>query len=196
MSATADFLVEIGTEELPPKSLAALEQAFAGHIQEALGNAGLSYTSLRSFATPRRLAVLVSGLQCEQPPQKVEKRGPPVSVAFAADGTPTRAAVAFAEGCGVPVEALGRVETAEGRLAVSQCRGGRPARLGVAARHRERRAGGTADTAPNALGKRRHRIRTAGTLGRDAAGRCRTPGPVLGISPGRADSRASVPCAR
>ncbi|MDH4022462.1 MAG: glycine--tRNA ligase subunit beta [Gammaproteobacteria bacterium] len=114
MSVTADFLVEIGTEELPPKSLAALEQAFAGYIQEALGAAGLGYTGFSSFATPRRLAVLVSDLQCEQPRQKVEKRGPPVAVAFAADGSPTRAAAAFAEGCGVPVEALGRLETAKG----------------------------------------------------------------------------------
>ncbi|MDH4023270.1 MAG: glycine--tRNA ligase subunit beta, partial [Gammaproteobacteria bacterium] len=56
MSVTADFLVEIGTEELPPKSLAALEQAFAGYIQEALGAAGLGYTGFSSFATPRRLA--------------------------------------------------------------------------------------------------------------------------------------------
>ncbi len=114
MSATADFLVEIGTEELPPKSLAALERAFSGHIQEALRSAGLGYTNLSSFATPRRLAVLISDLQCEQPLQKVEKRGPPVAVAFAADGSPTRAAVAFAEGCGVPVETLARVETAKG----------------------------------------------------------------------------------
>jgi len=114
MSATADFLVEIGTEELPPKSLAALEQAFASHVQEALRSAGLGYTLLRSFATPRRLAVLISDLQCEQPLQKVEKRGPPIAVAFAADGSPTRAAVAFAEGCGVSVDELGRMETAKG----------------------------------------------------------------------------------
>lgn len=114
MSGTADFLAEIGTEELPPKSLAALEQAFAGHIRDALANAGLGHGRFSSFATPRRLAVLVSDLQCEQPAQKVEKRGPPVAVAFAADGSPTRAAVAFADDCGVPVEALSRVATPKG----------------------------------------------------------------------------------
>jgi len=114
MSATEDFLVEIGTEELPPKSLATLEQAFAGYVRDALAQAGLGHTRLSSFATPRRLALLVSDLQCAQPPQKVEKRGPPVAVAFSSDGSPTRAAMAFAEGCGVPVEALGRVETAKG----------------------------------------------------------------------------------
>lgn len=114
MSAVADFLVEIGTEELPPRSLAGLEKAFAGYIQEALGSASLGFGGIRSFATPRRLAVLVSALQQEQPLQKIEKRGPPVAVAFAADGSPTRAAIAFADGCGVSVDALGRVETAKG----------------------------------------------------------------------------------
>lgn len=114
MPATADFLVEIGTEELPPKSLAALEQAFAGQMLEALQGVSLGFTGLRSYATPRRLALLISDLQLEQPLQKIERRGPPVSVAFAADGTPTRAALAFAEGCGVSVEQLGRVETAKG----------------------------------------------------------------------------------
>jgi len=114
MSTTADFLVEIGTEELPPKSLATLEQAFAGYVRDALASAGLGYTSFSSFATPRRLALLVGDLQCAQPPQKVEKRGPPVAVAFASDGSPTRAAMAFAESCGVPLGSLGRVETAKG----------------------------------------------------------------------------------
>lgn len=128
MSAVADFLVEIGTEELPPRSLAALDKAFAGSIREALGSASLGYGSIRSFSTPRRLAVLITDLQREQPLQKLEKRGPPVAVAFAADGSPTRAAIAFAEGCGVPVDALGRVETAKGAwLFHSAESAGRPA---------------------------------------------------------------------
>jgi glycyl-tRNA synthetase beta chain len=114
MPATADFLVEIGTEELPPKSLASLEQAFAAQVLDGLRGVGLGFDHLHSYATPRRLAVLVSALQLQQPLQKIEKRGPPVAVAFAGDGSPTRAALAFAEGCGVPVEALGRVETAKG----------------------------------------------------------------------------------
>ena len=114
MAATADFLVEIGTEELPPKSLADLEHAFSGQIGDGLRAASLGFASLSSYATPRRLAVLVSGLNAAQPVQTIEKRGPPVAVAFAADGSPTRAALAFAEGCGVPIEAVGRVETAKG----------------------------------------------------------------------------------
>ncbi len=114
MAATADFLVEIGTEELPPKSLAALEHAFSGQVEAGLRSASLAFVSLSSYATPRRLAVLVSGLQLTQPLQTIEKRGPPVAVAFAADGSPTRAALAFAEGCGVPIAAVGRVETSKG----------------------------------------------------------------------------------
>ena len=114
MAAIADFLVEIGTEELPPRSLVDLEQAFAGHVRDGLGGVNLDFAGLRSYATPRRLAVLVSDLQLEQPEQKIEKRGPPLTVAFTAGGAPTRAALAFAEGCGVPVEALGRVETPKG----------------------------------------------------------------------------------
>jgi len=128
MAATADFLVEIGTEELPPKSLADLERAFAGHVQDGLRGASLDYSSLVSYATPRRLAVLVSGLLLEQPLQNIEKRGPPVAVAFAADGSATRAALAFAEGCGVPVEALGRVETPKGAWLFHRAQSpGRPA---------------------------------------------------------------------
>lgn len=114
MPATADFLVEIGTEELPPKSLASLEQAFAAQVLDGLRGVGLGFDHLHSYATPRRLAVLVSALQLQQPLQKIEKRGPPVAVAFAADGTPTRAALAFAEGCGVKVDDLGRTETPKG----------------------------------------------------------------------------------
>ncbi|MEO7386200.1 MAG: glycine--tRNA ligase subunit beta [Gammaproteobacteria bacterium] len=114
MTAAADFLVEIGTEELPPKSLAYLERAFATQIQDGLNAASLGFAELRSFSTPRRLAVLVSGLHLRQPVQLIEKRGPPVAVAFGADGLPTRAAVAFAESCGVPVDAVGRVETPKG----------------------------------------------------------------------------------
>lgn len=128
MAATTDFLVEIGTEELPPKSLADLERAFAGHLEEGLKAANLGFKSLRSFATPRRLAVLVGELDLTQAEQQIEKRGPPVSVAFAADGSPTRAGLAFAEGCGVPVESLGRVETPKGAWLFHSARApGRPA---------------------------------------------------------------------
>ena len=114
MAATADFLVEIGTEELPPKSLADLEHAFAGQVEDGLRGASRGFASFSSYATPRRLAVLVRGLPLTQPVQMIEKRGPPVTVAFAPDGSPTRAALAFAESCGVPIGAVGRLETTKG----------------------------------------------------------------------------------
>ncbi|MFQ5635268.1 MAG: glycine--tRNA ligase subunit beta, partial [Gammaproteobacteria bacterium] len=89
MTGTADFLVEIGTEELPPKALAGLERAFADGIRERVSTAGLASGALASFASPRRLAVLIRALQLAQPARKIEKRGPPGRVAFDPDGQPT-----------------------------------------------------------------------------------------------------------
>jgi glycyl-tRNA synthetase beta chain len=114
MAQTADFLVEIGTEELPPKALRALEGSFSEHLQTGLNAAGLGFATMRSYATPRRLAVTITALDCEQSRQRVEKRGPPLNAAFDGNGQPTRAAQAFADGCGVSVEDLGRVETPKG----------------------------------------------------------------------------------
>jgi glycyl-tRNA synthetase beta chain len=109
-----DFLVEIGTEELPPKALRTLELAFAGDMAAGLAKAGLQHAQLRSFASPRRLAVLVRRLAAHQPEQKIERRGPPVSAAFDAEGLPTRAAQAFAASCKASVEELQRREEAKG----------------------------------------------------------------------------------
>ena len=112
----ADFLVEIGTEELPPKSLLALAEAFRDGVAAGLDAAHLEHGAALAYATPRRLAVLVRRLGAEQPEQQIERRGPPVSAAFAADGKPTRAATAFAESCGVAVSALTRVTEAKGEF--------------------------------------------------------------------------------
>lgn len=117
---TADFLVEVGTEELPPKALQELEVAFREQVSAGIGAAGLQAGPVTSFATPRRLAVLVRALALAQPVQAVEKRGPPVSVAFDAQGAPTRAALAFATTCGVPVDQLQRLETPKGSWLVFQ----------------------------------------------------------------------------
>ncbi|HEX3845518.1 MAG TPA: glycine--tRNA ligase subunit beta [Steroidobacteraceae bacterium] len=113
-SEKRDFLVEIGTEELPPKALRRLEQAFAGDVTAGLAKAGLKHGELRSFATPRRLAVFVRRLTARQPDQKVERRGPPVHAAFDAEGLPTRAAQAFAASCKVSVEELQRRDEGKG----------------------------------------------------------------------------------
>lgn len=114
MPATADFLVEIGTEELPPKALRSIELAFAESLDRHLAATGLGGGKSRSFATPRRLAVLVNEVPVEQAAQRVEKRGPPLKVAFDVAGKPTRAATAFAESCGVAVGKLEKLESAAG----------------------------------------------------------------------------------
>jgi glycyl-tRNA synthetase beta chain len=109
-----DFLVEIGTEELPPKSLLTLAAAFADGIAKGLSDAGLGYATVERFATPRRLAVRVRRLAERQPDRALERRGPPLKAAFDAQGAPTQAGLAFAKSCGVDVSALERVETPKG----------------------------------------------------------------------------------
>jgi glycyl-tRNA synthetase beta chain len=109
-----DFLVELGTEELPPTALRGLELAFASGVQSGLEKAGLTHSGLVSYATPRRLAVWVKKLVSRQPDQDIKRRGPPVSASFDASGQPTRAATAFAESCGVAVEALQKLEEGKG----------------------------------------------------------------------------------
>jgi glycyl-tRNA synthetase beta chain len=115
MSVTRrDFLVEIGTEELPPKALPALEGAFVAALGVGLEKAGLAHAGLSGFATPRRLAVYVKRLAAQQPPQNLRRRGPPVNAAFDGSGAPTRAALAFAESCGTTVGSLEKLEEGKG----------------------------------------------------------------------------------
>jgi glycyl-tRNA synthetase beta chain len=109
-----DFLVELGTEELPPRALRGLELAFASGVQAGLAKAGLSHGELVSFATPRRLAVWVKRLAARQPDQAIKRRGPPVSASFDSAGQPTRAALAFAESCGAAVDALQKLDEGKG----------------------------------------------------------------------------------
>src|SRR5688572_2991980 len=118
-----DFLVEIGAEEMPPKSLVALGEAFRDGLIAGLEAAGLSHGGAQAYFTPRRLAVKVARLPDRQPEQRIERRGPPVSAAFDAAGMPTRAATAFAESCGVTVEDLTRVQDTRGEFLL--CRGTR-----------------------------------------------------------------------
>ena len=107
-SARRDFLFELGTEELPPKTLGALEQALRTGIVARLAAANLEHGGVESFATPRRLAVRVRRLALQQPEQQIRRRGPPLRAALDAAGTPTRAGEAFAASCGVAFAALGR----------------------------------------------------------------------------------------
>jgi glycyl-tRNA synthetase beta chain len=113
-TAHRDFLVEIGTEELPPKALGTLADAFLTGVGAGLDKAGLAHGGLASFATPRRLAVRVERLAVQQPEQHVRRRGPPLSAAFDGAGAPTRAAQSFATSCGTSVETLERIEEGKG----------------------------------------------------------------------------------
>ncbi|MFZ4791551.1 MAG: glycine--tRNA ligase subunit beta [Candidatus Competibacteraceae bacterium] len=114
MSDARDLLIEIGTEELPPKALSTLSLAFEQGLQSGLEKAGLPDNNLRRFATPRRLAVLIENVPTRQPDRQLERRGPAVSAAFGPDGTPTKAAEGFARSCGVAVADLQRQETDKG----------------------------------------------------------------------------------
>ncbi|OED43433.1 glycine--tRNA ligase subunit beta [Endozoicomonas sp. (ex Bugula neritina AB1)] len=109
-----DFLIELGTEELPPKVLKKLSDAFSSGILDGLKNAQLSFGDVESFATPRRLALLVKGLEIAQPDQHLERRGPAVKAAFNAEGQATKAAEGFARSNGVTVDQLEQLETPKG----------------------------------------------------------------------------------
>lgn len=111
-----DFLVEIGTEELPPKSLFTLAQAFAQGIGQGLVGAGVKHGQLEWFATPRRLAVRVLGVSDHQPDQDIKRQGPAVANAFDASGQPTKAALGFAASCGVQLEELQQVDGPKGKV--------------------------------------------------------------------------------
>ncbi|GFM71238.1 glycine--tRNA ligase beta subunit [Pseudomonas cichorii] len=101
-----DFLVELGTEELPPKTLSSLGDAFLAGIEKGLQSAGLTYSAKQVYAAPRRLAVLVTGLATQQPDRSVNLDGPPRQAAFDAEGNPTQAALGFAKKCGVDLSEI------------------------------------------------------------------------------------------
>jgi glycyl-tRNA synthetase beta chain len=119
-----DFLVELGTEELPPKALKSLGDAFLAGVEKGLKAAGLGYAAARVYAAPRRLAVLVEQLAAQQPDRTVNLDGPPVQAAFDKDGNPTQAALGFAKKCGVE---LSQIDTSGPKLKFSQSIAGQPA---------------------------------------------------------------------
>lgn len=111
---TKDLLIEIGTEELPPTALNKLSTAFYNGVKEGLEKADLSFTEIKKFAAPRRLALVISDLQVKQKDKDIEKRGPAIAAAFDEDGCPSKAAEGFARSCGVTVEELDKLETDKG----------------------------------------------------------------------------------
>ena len=114
MTAQADLLIELGSEELPPKALKKLSQAFTEQFQLGLQQNDLNFAAIKSFATPRRLAIQVTNLDCQQQDKEVERRGPAVQAAFDNEGKPTKAAEGFARSCGTSVDQLQRLETDKG----------------------------------------------------------------------------------
>ena len=116
--ATQDFLVELGTEELPPKALKPLSDAFTQGIARGLEEAGIEFGRIEAFAAPRRLAVRIRSLADAQPDKSVEKRGPAVKAAFDDAGNPTRALTGFATSLGVTPDQLDTLETDKGAWVV------------------------------------------------------------------------------
>jgi glycyl-tRNA synthetase beta chain len=104
---STDFLVEIGTEELPPKALLMLSHAFRDEVLSQLNTEQLEFGEVQTFAAPRRLAIFIKALDEQTPTKEIVAWGPPVKVALDADGKPTRAAEAFAKKNGFPIEELG-----------------------------------------------------------------------------------------
>ncbi|CDG95647.1 glycine tRNA synthetase, beta subunit [Xenorhabdus bovienii str. puntauvense] len=108
------FLVEIGTEELPPKALRSLAESFAANFETELKNANLGHGEISWFAAPRRLALKVANLAVAQADREVEKRGPAIAQAFDTEGKPTKAAEGWARGCGITVDQAERMVTDKG----------------------------------------------------------------------------------
>ncbi|MDE9480429.1 glycine--tRNA ligase subunit beta [Xenorhabdus bovienii] len=108
------FLVEIGTEELPPKALRSLAESFAANFEAELKNANLGHGEISWFAAPRRLALKVANLAVAQADREVEKRGPAIAQAFDTEGKPTKAAEGWARGCGITVDQAERMVTDKG----------------------------------------------------------------------------------
>ena len=126
MATSKHLLFELGSEELPPKTLLKLSNALLAGIVQGLQSAELSFSSSKAYATPRRLAVFIENLAIKQPDKTVEKRGPAIQAAFAADGTPSKAALGFADSCGASFDQLQRLKTDKGEwLAFTQSVEGR-----------------------------------------------------------------------
>jgi glycyl-tRNA synthetase beta chain len=109
-----DLLIEIGTEELPPKALRKLSDAFTQGVVDGLKKAGFEIDGVESFAAPRRLAMLIKSVAVMQPDRAVERKGPNLKAAYDADGNPTKAVMGFARSCGVEVSDLQQQETDKG----------------------------------------------------------------------------------
>jgi glycyl-tRNA synthetase beta chain len=110
----AHLLFELGTEELPPKALKQLSDSLTENFKAGLEQANLSHSEVLSYATPRRLALLVRDCALRQPERETERRGPAVKAAFDGAGNPTKAAEGFARSCNTTVDQLQHLQTDKG----------------------------------------------------------------------------------
>ena len=122
-----ELLVEIGTEEIPAGYIEPALSHLRQGSERKLAELNLGHGDIRTFATPRRLCLLVENLTEKQDDQRLEVMGPPKKAAFDADNKPTKAALGFAASRGATVDDLQVVETAKGEyLMVVQEIEGRP----------------------------------------------------------------------
>ncbi|MES9969128.1 MAG: glycine--tRNA ligase subunit beta [Candidatus Thiodiazotropha sp.] len=114
MTDHAHLLFELGTEELPPKALKQLSESLHENFLSGLAQANLGHAEVESYATPRRLALLIRDCAVRQPDREIERRGPAINAAFDTDGNPTKAAQGFAKSCNTTVDQLQRLKTDKG----------------------------------------------------------------------------------
>ncbi len=108
------ILFELGTEELPPKSLKTLRDALTDNVKAALDSQNITYQAIKPFAAPRRLALQIVGISDKQPDRTEQKRGPAVKAAFDADGNLTKAGLGFASGLGITKDDIITISTDKG----------------------------------------------------------------------------------
>ncbi len=124
---TGEFLLEIGTEEIPASFVTGALQWLETQFANTLEACRIDHGTIRTYATPRRMVLHAESISLRQADREIEKTGPPVSSAFDEHGNPTKAAVGFAKSQGVDVKDLIIVETAKGKqVATRKLEAGRP----------------------------------------------------------------------
>jgi glycyl-tRNA synthetase beta chain len=111
---STELFLEIGTEEIPAAFLPGARKDLERLFRKELENARVTFGPIRTFATPRRLAVAIADVALEQEQQELSVSGPPAKIAYDADGNPTKAAIGFAKTNGVDISDLQRKETSKG----------------------------------------------------------------------------------
>ena len=114
MTEFRDVLFELGTEELPPKSLLTLSRSLCQLVEDGLAKAGIRHGAVEPYASPRRLALILRDVAVSQPDQDIERRGPAANVAFQPDGAPSKALEGFLKSAGATVDQLFTLETDKG----------------------------------------------------------------------------------